>query len=180
MVFQYGMPLFGGIFMIPWPAALQLGLFFSAVISALQATLFRAVWFRNLVGIHTSPKPAAPKSQSQTYPRYQAPSSTPTNPGSWNGMFGTVKGAVSDIVKVGEKYSPTLRQQSQGARLTTQEKQHAKAYEEKRQREITREAETHRQQAQTRFEREQEQMTRDQEKREGLQRRAEKKAKRRQ
>lgn len=169
--------------MIWWPAGLQLTFFISASISNAQIASFRNAWFRNLVGIQPLPELAAPKPQSQTYTgtlnRYQAASSAPSTPGTPKGIFGNIKGAVSDIMKLGEQFSPKSRQQSPKDRLTAGEKRHAKVYEEKRKREITREAEMQRESAQAVFERRQEQETKEQERKERLQRRAEKKAKQR-
>lgn len=159
-----------------WPAGLQLTFFISALISAVQATIFSNASFRNLVGVQPLPAPVAPKPQPRMYPRYQAPSSTPSNPGVLNGVFGNVKGAVSNVMKVGEQYMPKSKEQK--GRLTDGEKRHAKAYEEKRQQELAREAAMRRQSAQAKFEREQEQLARIREREEGLKRRAEKKAKR--
>ena len=182
-VFLYVMPIFGGFIMIWWPTGLQLTFLVTAFVSAAQATMFRKPWFRNLVGIHPLPKPAAPAPQPhyQPNPRYQAPSSTPPNPGSSTGVLGKMKGAVSDLMKAGEKFAPSSKkEQVQKGRLSTAEKRHAEAYEEKRQKELAREAVMKRSSAQARFEREQEQMTQDRERKERLQRRAEKKATRRQ
>lgn len=166
--------------MVYWPAGLQLTFFISAFISTVQAALFKEAWFRNLVGIQPSPEPAAPKPQSQTHPgtlhRYQAPSRTPSTPDTPKGIVGTLKGALSDVMKVGEKFAPVSRQHDQKSRLTAGEKQYSKTYEEKRKREVTLEAEAKRGSAQAKFERQQEQDTREQEKKERLQRRAEKKA----
>lgn len=167
-----------------WPGGLQLTFFISAMISSVQASMFRTAWVRNLVGIQPLPEPAAPKGQSQTSPgtlnRYRAPSSTPSTPGTSKGMLGNMKDAVSDIMKLGEKLSPISRPGQKDSRLTDGEKRHAKAYEARRQREIAREHEMKRGLAQTKFERQQEQETREQERKERLQRRAEKKAKHRQ
>lgn len=167
-----------------WPGGLQLTFFISALISNIQASAFRNPWFRNLVGIQPLPEPAAPKSQFQKYPgtltRYQAPSSNPSTSDTSEGIFGTFKGAVSDIMKLGEKYAPISRQKASKHGLTDAEKKYANSYEKKREREIAREAEMKRGLAQEKFERQQEQETREQEKKERLQKRAAKKARQRQ
>ena len=169
--------------MIWWPGGLQLTFFISALISNIQATVFRSGWFRKIVGIQPLPSPAAPKAQSQKNPgtmsRYQAPSSNASAPDSPKGIFGNVKGAVTELMKLGEKYSPLSRQQASKDRLTAAEKKHAKAYEDRRTREIAREAERDRRSSQAKFEEQQELETREQERKERLQRRAEKKAKQR-
>ena len=167
-----------------WPGGLQLTFFISAMISSVQAALFRNAWFRNLVGIQPLPSPAAPKPQSRTYSatrnRYQAPSSTPSTPSNPIRKVGkTIRGAVSDLMKAGEKFAPLSKPQAQKDRLTPGEKQHAKRYEERRTQEIARDAEIKRGAAQVKFERQQEQDIRERERKEKLQRRAEKKAKRR-
>ena len=170
--------------MMWWPGGLQLVFFISAMISSAQATMFQNAWFRNFAGMQPLPERAAPKTQSQTYAgalnRYQSPSSTPSTPGNSKGMFGNIKGAVSDIMKLGEKLSPISRPGQKDTRLTDAEKRQAKTYEARRQREIAREYEMKRDLAQTKFERQQERETREQERKERLQIRAEKKAKHRQ
>lgn len=180
-VFLYGIPTVSGVFMMSWPGGLQLTFFFAALVSFVQSVVFRNAWFRNLVGIQPWPKPAAPKPQPHTYPgtlnRYQAPSTSQSASANPKGVFGGIKGTVSDIMKLGEKFSPMSGHQAQKARLTVAEKKHAKAYEERRSREIAREAEMKREGAQARFEKRQEQEFREQEKKERLQRRAAKKAK---
>ena len=164
--------------MMFWPGGLQLTFFISAMISGTQAALFRSAWFRNLVGIQPLPDSAAPKPQSKTYSatlnRYQAPSSTPSTSDTPKGIFGNIKGAVSDIMKLGEKFSG---RQGQTSRLTDGEKKHAHTYEQKRKREIARDAEMKRGSAQAKFERQQEQEATEQERKQRLQRRAEKKIK---
>ena len=153
--------------MIFWPGGLQLTFFISALISNIQATLFRNGWFRKFVGIQPFPSPAAPKPQSQKYPgtisRYQAPSRNASAPDTPKGIIGNVKGAISEIKKFGEKVSPVSRQQAQKDRLTDAEKKHAKAYENRRTREIALEAERKRMSSQAKFEERQEQETREQE-----------------
>ena len=166
-----------------WPGGLQLTFFISAMISSSQAALFKNAWFRNLVGMQPLPSPAAPIPQSRTYPattsRYQAPSSTPSTPSNPLGIFRkTFRGAVSDIMEAGKKIAPQSQPQAQKDRLTPGEKQHAKKYEERRSREIARDAEIKRGAAQIKFERRQEQEIRERERKERLQRRAEKKARR--
>ncbi|CAD6587042.1 MAG: Mitochondrial inner membrane protein oxa1 [Alectoria sarmentosa] len=177
-VFLYVIPPFSGFIMMFWPGGLQLTFFISAMISGTQAALFRSAWFRNLVGIQPLPDSAAPKPQSKTYSatlnRYQAPSSTPSTSDTPKGIFGNIKGAVSDIMKLGEKFSG---RQGQTSRLTDGEKKHAHTYEQKRKREIARDAEMKRGSAQAKFERQQEQEATEQERKQRLQRRAEKKIK---
>lgn len=183
-VFLYALPTFTGLFMMSWPGGLQLTFFIGAFLSNVQAVVFRNASFRNWVGIQPLPKPAAPKSQRHTYSstlnRYQAPSTTPSTPATPKGIFGSIKGTVSEIIKNGEKFSPMSRHQAQKSRLTDEEEKHAKKYEERRKREIAREVEIKRGAARARFEKQQEQEIRDQERKERLQRRAEKKAKLRQ
>lgn len=180
-LFTYAIPTFSGVVMMSWPGGLQLTFFIAAFLSNVQAVVFRNASFRNWVGIQPLPKPDAPKSQRHTYSstlnRYQAPSTTPSTPATPKGIFGSIKGTVSEIIKNGEKFSPMSRHQAQKSRLTDEEEKHAKKYEERRKREIAREVEIKRGAARARFEKQQEQEIRDQGRKERLQRRAEKKAK---
>lgn len=163
--------------MIGWPAGLQLTLCITALLAAAQATMFRNAWFRNLVGMQPLPEQAAPKQQPGQNLLYQAPSTTPSDPKTQTGIYGNLKGAVSDIIKTGEKYSPMSRQQDEKGRLTAGEKRHAETYEKRRRRELELEK---RQLAESRFERKQEQQTQYREREERLRRRAAKKAARNQ
>ena len=160
--------------MLAWPAGLQLTFCITSLLAATQATLFNSDRFRDLVGIQPKPKPNVPKSQGF---QYQAPLNTQSKPGTETGVLGTLKGAVSDIIKVGEQYGPKPKQQNQNSRLTDAEKRHAEKYEKRRQREFAAE-EGMKRETPARFERKQEQAIREQEKDARLQRRAEKKAKR--
>lgn len=163
--------------MTAWPAGLQLTFSITALLAAAQATMFANAWFRNLVGMHPLPKRAAPNRQSGQNLLNQAPSRTPSDPETQTGVYGNLKGAVSDIIKTGEKYSPLSRQQDQKGRLTAAEKRHAESYEKRRQRELELEK---RELAEARFERKQEQQTQYREREERLRRRAAKKAARNQ
>ena len=161
--------------MLAWPAGLQMTFCITALLAATQATLFSSNRFRDLVGIQPKPKPNEPKSQNLLY---QAPSSTPSKPGTEIGILGTLKGAVSDVIKVGEQYAPKPKQQAQNSRLTEGEKRHAEKYEQRRQREFAQERGMKRE-AQARSERRREEEgLREQEREARLQRRAEKKARR--
>lgn len=163
--------------MIAWPAGLQLTFCITALLSAAQATMFKNAWFRNLFGMQPLPERAAPERQSQQSPLYQAPSRTPSDPKTQTGVYGSLQGAVSDIIKTGEKYSPLSRPQDQKGRLTDAEKRHAETYEKRRQRELELER---RELAEMRFERKQEQQTQYREREERLRRREGKKAARNQ
>ena len=155
--------------MLAFPAALQLTLCFTALLSAGQATLFSHGWFRDFAGIQPVPKPDAPKHNS---PRYQAPSSSSAKPETGTGVVGSLKGAVSDIMKAGEEYRMS-RMQAQKGRLTDAEKRHAEKYEKRRQQEV---AQENAMRKDARFERRQERITQDREREGRLRRRAEKKA----
>ena len=172
--FQYVIPFGGGLLMLAWPAGLQLTFCTTSILAATQATLFSNDRFRDLVGMQPKPKPNVPKKQ---HLQYQAPSSTPSKPVTETGVIGTLKGAVSDIIKVGEQYGPKPKKQAQNSRLTEAEKRHAEKYEQRRQREFAQE-EGMRRETEARSERKQEQAIREQEREARLQRRAEKKAKR--
>ena len=172
--FAYVFPVMGGLFMIWFPAGLQLTFCTTALLASTQAALFSSPRFRNLVGMQPLPKPASPNPL-----QYQAPSSaSPAAPKAPTGLFGGVKTALSDYQKKYSHLAPGKVESSKD-RLTDAEKRHAKTYEERRQKEIAREATINRRLAQAKFERQQERMVREREREEDLQRRAEKKARRR-
>ena len=161
--------------MLVWPAGLQFTFCCTSLLAVTQAKLFSSDRFRDLFGMQRMPKPNAPKKQPL---QYQAPSSTPSKPGTGTGVIGTLKGAVSDVIKVGEKYGPKPKQQAQNGRLTVAEKRHAEKYEQRRQREFAQD-EGLKREDQARFKRRQEErVVREQERGARLQRRAKKRAER--
>ena len=190
ILFLYVVPPVSGLFMIFWPGGLQLTFFISALIGAIQAMAIKSNFLRSLMGIQPLPEPPVPGPQIQTRPQNQAPSSTASDPKVSKGMFGYIKGTVSELQKAGEKFTGVSRQQAEKDRLTPAEKRYAMGYEAKRNRELEREAEMKRQSAQARFESRQEQEAREQEtkeeetrerdRKEKLRARAARKAKKRQ
>ena len=176
-IFAYVIPFGGGLIMLAWPAGLQLTLCFTSLFAALQATLFSSDLFRSLVGMQPKPKPNTSKKPNL---QIQAPSRTSSKAATEPGVLGTLKGAMSDIVKAGEQYAPKPKQKDPNSRLTVAEKRYADKYEERRRREIEAEEGMKREEP-TRFEsRQEEQVTREQERETRLRRRAEKKAQRNQ
>ena len=174
-LFTYVIPFGGGLIMLAWPAGLQLTLCFTSVLAATQATLFASDRFRGLVGMQPKPKPDMSKKPNLNI---QAPSRTSSKAATESGVLGTLRGAVSDLVKAGEQYAPKPKQQAQNSRLTAAEKRYADKYEDRRQREIAQEEGMKREEP-TRFDRKQEeQVTREQERETRLRRRAAKKAQR--
>ena len=172
----YGFPVLGGLFMIWFPAGLQLTFCLTTMVSCTQAYLFNSPWFRNLTGMQPLPNPATTPNPTTT--RYQAPSSNNNTPKPPAGLLGKLKASYSEFE---EQYSSAAPGKGAKDRLTDAEKRHAKTYEQRRQKELKQEAEMNRSAAQDRFEREQERLARDQERKEAMQRRAaEKKARRRQ
>ena len=171
MVLQYVLPIAGGVFMLRWPASMQLTFCITASFGAIQATILANAWFRELVGIQP-----LQNAQSQPNPRSQALSSPPSSPETPTGIVANIKGTVSDIMKAGEEFQSKSKKQAQKGRLTEGEKRHAEAYEERRRREFVQEEAMRRHSAQAKFERKQEQETKNQERKERLRRRAEKKA----
>lgn len=163
-VFLYVLPTITGVFASFWPGGLQLTIFVTSFLSMIQATAFRQPWFRNILGIHPLPSPASLKPKTQAYAgtinRYQPPSanassSPPKKDGIFGNAFSNVKGAYSEIQKQGQDFVNTRQPAAKTGRRTEAEVKHAKAYEEKRKREL----------AQRKFENEQERQARREEKR---------------
>ena len=162
--------------MLAWPAGLQLTFGITSLLAALQATLFKNDWVRNFLGMQPLRQPAAPTSQLQLPPRYQAQSSSQSEPETKPGVMGNVKGAVADIMKAGEKYAPVSKQVAQKGRLTEAEKRRAEQYEKSRQKALAIDEKMTKESAKARVGRRQEEEIREREREERLQRRAAKKA----
>ena len=140
--------------MMGWPGALQLTFFIQAIISMTQAAALRQDWFRRIVGIQPLPKPEdlKPKQSTGLRGNIRRPESANTaseakNQGILGGAKSELKGSWAAATQWINENKP---QQGQGSRRTQKELQHAKAYDERKRREL----------AQLKFEREQEEAVR--------------------
>ena len=145
-IFLYVLPTFSGAVMCFWPGALQLTFFFQAIISFIQSAALRQTWVREYLGIQPMPTNTKPADQVHlgTINRPTGPNADPKGKMTFvGGALTDIKTAYSSIQKaVNERLEPKTSAHRRSAR----EVQHAKAYDERRKREI----------AQEKFERQQE------------------------
>ena len=135
----YGLPSFMCIFMLFMPACLQVTFAFTTIFATAQGRLFRYPPFRkwmNMTPIPIKPKPTGnPGSPYEgILNKYQPPSPEPTaKRGIVGGAIAEIKGAASGVMKSAKE---TMESQKPTTRLTPQELRRAKAYEERRRKEI--------------------------------------------
>ena len=127
-----------------WPAGMQLSFCITAVFSIIQSTLLRSNDFRKLIGIQQlGQQPYASKSSTYTgtITRYQPPGASGTaNPQKGpSGFISEIKSGASALWKQAHKRVDDRRKPT--GRRTTAELKHAKAYDERRKREIALERE---------------------------------------
>lgn len=140
----YAFPVLMTTFMLYWPAALQLTFAITSMLSLTQAHLLKEPWMREWLGIQPLPKPKSPSSKSAytgTLTKYQTPapsSDGPAQKGIFEGAISDLKGAASQVVKSARAMRSNLLEEKTGTqRRTPTELRRAKAYEEKRRREIS-------------------------------------------
>ncbi|KAL8793082.1 MAG: hypothetical protein Q9195_004288 [Heterodermia aff. obscurata] len=106
----YGMPMLGGGFMLLYPAAFQLTVGFTSMLSLIQAYVLREPWVRRRLGIYPLPerKPVSttPKAVVARLNMYQPPSQALAAPKVESGIAGKAKekmseakGAASELMK---------------------------------------------------------------------------------
>ncbi|MCJ1475795.1 Mitochondrial inner membrane protein oxa1 [Lambiella insularis] len=141
ITFTYGLPMLSFCFMSFWPACVQLTFATTSVIAFGTSMLFRNPGTRAFLGI--SPLPTPPSMQPSTPYRgvmnvYQPPSSENAAPEKPKGVIGgavaDLKGAAKQVL--GQARDMQDRKARSGGRLTPGELRRAKAYEEKRKREL--------------------------------------------
>lgn len=141
-VFLYGMPLTTLVFMLFMPACLQLTFAFTSMVALLQGRLLRYPPARKFLGISPlpqKPKPGANPSSPYkgTLNRYQPPTPMPAEKkGLLGGAISELKGAASGVMKSAKT---SMEEKKPKTRLTEGELRKAKAYEERRRREIEQE-----------------------------------------
>ena len=167
-IFLYVLPPFSAMIMAYWPGALQITFFLQAVITFTQSAALRRDWFRNMIGIQPLPKPENLNPKNHTYKgklnKFTPPEiiTEPKSKGILGGAKSDIQAAFSSLVKQGQQRMG--QSQSSKARRTPGEIKHAKAYDEKRKREI----------AQEKFEREQDRLEKMREDAEGRRQRGSK------
>ncbi|KAL8717096.1 MAG: hypothetical protein Q9225_005631 [Loekoesia sp. 1 TL-2023] len=128
---QWVLPILSVAFMSFWPAAMQLGFTWTAILSLTQSLAFKQPWFRNFLGIHPLPPPASARPHTQTKgmvipttARTQAQDSdTPTR-----GLVGSATSKFKNFVEKNQKTPAGGRSKRQIAE--------AQRYEQKRRKEI--------------------------------------------
>lgn len=144
-LFQYGLPAMTSFFMLFWPGCMQLTFFTTSILSLLQSMLLRQNAVRRFVGIQPLPPPGAslPGASSSPYTgtmTYQSP--TPTSPaplektGMLSGAIADLKGAAKQVAASAKKTVHQAQGTKTTGRLSAGELRQAKAYEERRKREI--------------------------------------------
>ena len=140
---QYGLPSLSFFFMAWWPAGMQLTFATTAVLSFFTSTLLRNPAVRSFLRIE--PLATAPASDTAASPYkgimnvYQPP--TPSeesekSKGVIGGAVADIKGAAKQIMG---KAKEIQSKQDAGGRLTAGEIRRAKAYDDRRKREIEQE-----------------------------------------
>jgi YidC/Oxa1 family membrane protein insertase len=136
----YGLPSLTFLFMLWWPACMQLTFATTSVLSYITSSLLRNPAVRSFFRI--SPFPTKPASDAATGPYkgvmnvYQPPKP----PGEMEKPKGVIGGAVADIKGAAKgimgKAKEMQTKKETGGRLTAGEIRRANAYEERRKREI--------------------------------------------
>ena len=137
-LFLYVLPPISAFVMTWWPGALQITFFFQAMTSMIQAALLRRNGFRRLIGIQ--PLISQENKQSKTSPysgniTRQPDSNIPDSKrkGIFGGAKDDIQGAFSSVKKLAKEQAE--KQKGTGKR-TPGEIQHAKAYDDRRKREM--------------------------------------------
>ncbi len=150
--FNYFVPGIMGVVVIFWPAGMQLSFCMTAIFSLIQASLLRSNDFRRFIGIQTlgqEPYSTSASSYKGTITRYQPPgaSSTATPQKGPPGFISEFKSGASDLWKQAHKRVEDRKKPT--GRRTPEELKHAKAYDERRKREIALEREAEREERQS-------------------------------
>ncbi|MCJ1247956.1 Mitochondrial inner membrane protein oxa1 [Trapelia coarctata] len=140
---QYGLPGLSFLFMMWWPACMQLTFATTSLLSYFTSSLLRNPAVRSFLRI--KPLPTAPASGAAEGPYkgvmnvYQPPKP----PGEIEKPKGVIGGAVADIKGAAKQVMGTAKEmqtkKETGGRLTAGEIRRAKAYEDRRKREIEQE-----------------------------------------
>ena len=136
LVMLYGLPSFTCVFMLFMPACLQITFAFTSIFALAQGRLFRYPPFRkwlNMTPIPLKPKPAGSPYEG-ILNKYQPPSLESTaKKGIVSGAISEIKGAATGVMQSAKE---TMESRKPTTRLTPAELRRAKAYEERRRKEI--------------------------------------------
>jgi len=149
----YGLPALSGLFMLAWPGAMQLTFFATSIMSLAQASLFRNPSFRKWLGIYplpsrpVTPAPGAAETPKSSYDGtmtvYQPPDAdtgeAAEKKGILHGAMSEIKGMKTEAIKSMKKVVGTTNETGGRRKRTAAELKAARAYEERRRREITQE-----------------------------------------
>ena len=145
-IFVYAFPAMTGGFMLFWPGCLQLTFFTTAMMSLSQSWMLRQPRVRQILGIQPLPPPP-----SQTPPKgpytgtlntYQPPTKSaplPEKKGIIGGAINDLKGAAGQAMKSAKGMVSSGKNQKKPTGRSPEELRRARAYEERRRREIAQE-----------------------------------------
>ncbi|KAL8651319.1 MAG: hypothetical protein Q9210_003324 [Variospora velana] len=132
-IFQWVLPIISSLVMCFWPAVMQIGFAWSAILTLFQTYVFTLPWFRRLLRIHPMPRRPSPVSQHRTGAMTIPTTARTRSQGPEAPAQGLLAGATSRFKKLVAENQP----QPSGGRTKAQIAE-AKKYEEKRTREIKR------------------------------------------
>lgn len=142
-LFLYGLPLITTTFMLFWPGALQISFAFTSLMALTQSYLLRQPAVRKFLNIQPLRARVAPSAPSYAgvMQKYLPPSvdSSPVAPvsrGLVGGAISDIKGAASQVVKSARSLRDSPETKPGQQRRTAEQLKRAKAYEEKREKEI--------------------------------------------
>lgn len=149
----YGLPALSGLFMLAWPGAMQLTFFATSMMSLVQATLFRNPSFRQWLGIYplpsqpVTPAPGAAQTPKSSYDGtmtlYQPPDANTgeaaEKKGILHGAISEIQGMKTEAIKSMKKVVGATNESGGRRKRTASELKAARAYEERRRREIAQE-----------------------------------------
>ncbi|KAL8966740.1 MAG: hypothetical protein Q9197_005817 [Variospora fuerteventurae] len=144
-IFQWVLPIFTSLLMCFWPAVMQIGFAWSAILALFQTYVFTLPWFRRLLRIHPLPRLPSPVSQHRTGTMTIPTTARTRSQGPEAPTQGLLAGATSRFKKLVAENQP----QPSGGRTKAQIAE-AKKYEEKRAREIKRDKQVAEQERQRR------------------------------
>ena len=140
--FKYGIPGMMGYFCLSWPAGMQLTFCATITFSLLQSAALKSNRFRDFVGIQRiEGRLQKAEAYAGTLTRYQLPDADAASKPKtgMSKVISELKSGMSDMVKQGKERVENYQKPT--GRRTAAELRHAKAYDERRKREIALERE---------------------------------------
>ena len=141
LIMQYVLPAVSGIFMLFWPAAMQISFLTTSLFSLTQSWAFRQPKFRKLLHMTPLAKPAKPAGESPTYlaPTTMAAAAegeASRRKGFLGGAFSEIRGAMGQLRSDANRKLNESEGLGGHSRLTRRELKDARAYERRRRKEI--------------------------------------------